>query len=203
MAKIEANSLSKLYKAPRSLVLRKDIGRIDEHARAFIKLSPFCVIGSCGADGRSDVSPRGGAPGFVHVVDESTVLLPDRGGNNRLDTIHNFLEGTGRIAMMFMIPGFDEVLRLNGLASLDDDPKLLEQFVEFGKMPISVIRITTEELYFHCPKSIMRARLWDSEAKIARSSLPTLAEMVSDQLGYPRPDAATESDRAKRTREEL
>src|SRR5262245_19002657 len=122
MANIDASSLSKLYKPPRPLVLRKDIGRIDEHARAFIGLSPFCVIGSCDTEGRSDVSPRGGAPGFVHVVDELTVLIPDRTGNNRLDTIRNILEGTGRIAVMFMIPGFNEVLRLNGLATLDDDP---------------------------------------------------------------------------------
>jgi predicted pyridoxine 5'-phosphate oxidase superfamily flavin-nucleotide-binding protein len=105
MANIEANSLMKLYKAPRPVVLRKDIGRIDDHARALIGLSPFCVVGSCEAEGRSDVSPRGGAPGFVHVADEFTVLMPDRVGNNHLDTIRNILEGTGRIAMMFVIPG--------------------------------------------------------------------------------------------------
>jgi PPOX class probable FMN-dependent enzyme len=203
MAKIEANSLGKFYKAPSRVVLRKDIGRIDEHARDFIALSPFCVVGSCDAEGRSDVSPRGGAPGFVHVADEFTVLVPDRVGNNRLDTIRNILEGTGRIAIMFMIPGFDEVLRLNGPATLHDDPAMLDQFVEFGKRPITVIRVTTEELYFHCPKSIMRARLWDGGAKVARSSLPTLAEMVSDQLGYPRPDATSEMERAKRNLEEL
>lgn len=203
MAHIEAHSLSKLYKAPRSLVLRKDIGRIDEHARAFIELSPFCVIGSCGAQGRNDVSPRGGAPGFVRVADASTVLMPDRTGNNRLDTIRNVLEGTGRVAIMFMIPGFDEVLRLNGPATLDDDPALLEQFVEFGKRPISVLRVVTEELYFHCPKAILRARLWDSDAQVARSKLPTLAAMVSDQLGYPRPDAASEAERTKKTMDEL
>jgi predicted pyridoxine 5'-phosphate oxidase superfamily flavin-nucleotide-binding protein len=94
-------------------------------------------------------------------------------------------------------------LRLNGPASLDDDPALLEQFVGFGKRPTSVIRVKTEELYFHCPKSIMRARLWDSEAKVARSTLATLAEMVSDQLEYPRPDAASQRDRVKRTLHEL
>ncbi|MCR5874163.1 pyridoxamine 5'-phosphate oxidase family protein [Phenylobacterium sp. J426] len=140
-------------------------------------------MSSAGPDGAIDVSPRGGEPGFVHVGEGGReVFLPDRRGNNRLDVIRNLLAGSGGIGMMFMIPGFDDVYRVNGKVTATDDPALLESFVEFGKRPSLVLRVAVTEAFLHCPKAIMRGRLWDPEARVPRDRLPTGAEMIYDQL---------------------
>lgn len=183
MKTLQLADLDQIYKPPGKLVRDKVLNVVEKHGRSFIALSPFCVISSAGPDGGVDVSPRGGEPGFVHVSEDGTTLfLPDRPGNNRLDTLRNLLSGSGRIGMMFMIPGFDDIYRVNGSAAATDDPDLLGQFVEFGKTPRLVLQITVEEAFLHCPKALMRARLWDPEAQVDRSALPTGAEMIFDQL---------------------
>ncbi|MFD3265040.1 MSMEG_1061 family FMN-dependent PPOX-type flavoprotein [Phenylobacterium ferrooxidans] len=183
MRTLELADLDQIYRQPGKLVIDKALTTVDRHGRSFIALSPFCVVSSAGADGSIDVSPRGGEPGFVHVSEDGrTIFLPDRPGNNRLDTLRNLLAGPGRIGFMFMIPGFDDVYRVNGRASASADPDLLAQFVEFGKTPRLVLSIAVEEAFFHCPKAIMRGRLWEAEAQVDRSTLPTLAEVIFDQL---------------------
>lgn len=183
MKTLELADLDQLYKPPGKLVLDKALPAVEKHGRSFIALSPFCVVSSAGPDGAIDVSPRGGEPGFVHVSEDgATLYLPDRPGNNRLDTIRNLLGGPGRIGLMFMIPGFEDVFRVNGRASATDDADLLAQFVEFGKLPRLVIQVAVEEAFFHCPKAIMRGRLWEPEAQVPRDRLPTGAEMIFDQL---------------------
>lgn len=183
MKTLELADIDQLYRPPGKLVLDKVLDVVEKHGKSFIDLSPFCVVSSAGPDGAIDVSPRGGEPGFVHVSEDGkTVYLPDRPGNNRLDTIRNLLAGPGRIGLMFMIPGFEDVFRVNGRASATADPDLLATFVEFGKLPRLVVQVTVEEAFFHCPKAIMRGRLWDPEARLDRSVLPTGAEMIFDQL---------------------
>lgn len=180
--------LDQIYRPPGKLVIDKALARVDRHGRSFIELSPFCVVSSAGPDGAMDVSPRGGEPGFVHVgEDGATLFLPDRPGNNRLDTLRNLLAGSGQVGLMFMIPGFDDIYRVNGRASASADPELLAQFVEFGKPPRLVLTIAVEEAFLHCPKAIMRGRLWEPEARIDRTVLPSLSEMVMDQLQMGKP----------------
>ena len=180
--------LDQLYKPAHPLVKDKSLPRIDKHGAAFIALSPFCMIASAGPDGSIDVSPRGGEAGFAHIAEEgAALLLPDRPGNNRLDTLRNLLGGSGQAGLMFMIPGFDDVYRVNGKASASAEPELLERFVEFGKTPRLVLRIDVQEAFFHCPKAIMRARLWEADAQVDRSLLPSGAEMVMDQLNMGKP----------------
>ncbi len=183
MGKLELADLDRLYRAPGKVVLDKVLDHVDRHGRSLIALSPFCVVSAAGADGRLDVSPRGGEPGFVHVSEDGRALfLPDRPGNNRLDILRSILAGDGRIGMMFMIPGFDDVFRVNGRAEARDDADLLAQFEEFGRLPRLVLQIAVEEAFLHCPKAIMRGRLWDPEAQVDRGVLPSGAEMISDQL---------------------
>lgn len=183
MKTLDLAGIDELYRPPGKLVLDKVLDHVEKHGRAFIGLSPFCVVSSAGPDGAIDVSPRGGEPGFVHVSEDGkTLYLPDRPGNNRLDTIRNLLSGPGRIGLMFMIPGFDDVLRVNGSATASADPELLAKFVEFGKTPRLVVMVAVEEAFLHCPKAIMRARLWEAEAQVERTALPSGAEMIFDQL---------------------
>lgn len=194
MKTLELADIDGIYRAPGQVVLDKVLDHVEKHGRSFIALSPFCVVSSAGPDGGIDVSPRGGEPGFVHISEDGkTVFLPDRPGNNRLDTIRNLLAGPGRIGMMFMIPGFDDVFRVNGRASASDDADLLARFVEFGKTPRLVISIAVEEAFFHCPKAIMRAKLWEPEAQIDRTALPSGAEMVMDQLQLGKPKITNEA----------
>lgn len=194
MKTLDLADIDRLYKPPGKLVLDKALDHVETHGRSFIGLSPFCVVSSAGPDGSVDVSPRGGEPGFVHVSEDGrTLYLPDRPGNNRLDTIRNLLGGTGRIGLMFMIPGFDDVYRVNGKVSATDDPELLGQFVEFGKTPRLVLMVAVEEAFLHCPKAIMRGRLWDPEAQVERSALPSGAEMIFDQLQMGKPQISNEA----------
>ena len=183
MKTLELADLDQIYRRPGKLVIDKALEVVDKHGKSFVALSPFCVVSSAGPEGSIDVSPRGGEPGFVHVSEDGqTLFLPDRPGNNRLDTLRNLLAGSGQVGMMFMIPGFDDVYRVNGRASAGADPGLLSQFVEFGKTPRLVLAIKVEEAFFHCPKAIMRGRLWDADAQVERSALPSLAEVIFDQL---------------------
>jgi hypothetical protein len=186
---IETDSaLRTAYKPPTANVLAKDIGRIDAHFRRFIALSPFVCLGTTGPDRSCDVSPRGGEPGFVHVLGETTLAMPDRPGNNRLDSFTNIVSGSG-VGMLFLIPGFEDTLRVNGTARISSDPALTERFLVEGKAALSVLLIEVREIYLHCPKALRRARLWDAEARQDRAAFPTAGEIYRDQLEL-KPDAA-------------
>jgi len=181
------DQLDRLYKPPHPLTVAKALDRIDPHGRRFIELAPFLVIGSVSEAG-VDVSPRGGGPGFVHVADDGlSVLMPDRPGNNRLDTLKNIASGAGEVGLMFMIPGVDDIYRVNGVASLVVDDALAAQFEEFGKLPKAILRVAVREAFLHCPKALMRADLWGESNRVERSILPSLSEMVSDQLKLEKP----------------
>ena len=199
MADLTLDDLDRIYGQPKPTTKAKSLDHVDKYGRQFLALSPFCVISAADADGAMDVSPRGGEPGFVHVEDDRTVMLPDRPGNNRLDTLRNLVGGNGRIGMMFLIPGFDDVYRINGRARLSDDPALLDRFVEFGRKPRCIVTVAVEEAFLHCPKAIMRGRLWEAQAQVERTVMPTLSEMVMDQLnlGKPTVDEAAVIERYK------
>lgn len=183
MAKIETvEALRRIYKPAAGRALSKQIDHLDKHCRRFIELSPFLLIGSSRPDGAADVSPRGEAPGFVQVLDRQTLGIPDRPGNNRLDTLTNILENP-QVGLIFLIPGMQETLRINGTAEIRDDTDLRERFVVRGKPPATVLRIEAREVYLHCAKSVLRSQIWEEGAKIDRSELPTMSEMIRDQAG--------------------
>lgn len=170
------------YPPAQGRALSKQLDHLDPHCIAFIGLSPFAVLATGGAAGQLDASPRGGAPGFVQVLDRHTLLLPDAKGNNRLDSFSNIAE-TGRAGLLFMIPGVDETLRVNGEASLSDDAALLALFAGERNPPRLVMRLHVAEAYLHCAKALMRSRLWESAAQVERSVLPSMGQMISDQTG--------------------
>lgn len=159
---------------PRSLI--KEIGHISDHYRAFIEHSPFVVISSVGPEGL-DSSPRGDPAGFVRVVDKHTVMLPDRRGNNRIDTLRNIVRDP-RVSLLFLIPGVGETLRINGRAEISVDPDLLASFEMQGKLPRSVLVVTAERVYFQCQKALHRSKLWSPEAIVPRDQLPTAGEIM-------------------------
>lgn len=190
MADDATTELNQRYLPPHKFTVAKCLDHIDPHGRRFIELSPFAAVASAGPSGSLDVSPRGGGPGFVRVADDGkSLIMPDRPGNNRLDTLRNIAEGTGEVGFMFMIPGVDDIYRVNGRASLLVDDALAEQFAEFGKVPKTLLKVEVREAYLHCPKALMRADLWGDKYRVDRASLPSLSEMVSDQIGLPKPTA--------------
>jgi uncharacterized protein len=168
--------LEALYDAPSPKSLIKEIDHISDHYRAFIERSPFVVVATCGPEGL-DCSPRGDPPGFVHVQDQQTLLIPDRRGNNRLDTLRNLVRDP-RISLLFLIPGVGETLRINGRAMITTDPGLRDAFAIQGKLPTSVLVVTVERIYFQCQKALARSRLWSPEAQIPRSELPTAGQIL-------------------------
>lgn len=175
------SALRTLYGLTSERAQKKEIPRLDVHATRFISLSPFVVLASSGAGGDMDASPRGGQPGFVKVLDASTLLLPDAPGNNRLDTLENIVS-TGRLGMIFLVPGVDETLRINGRAVLSQDPADLQACADTRRSPMVAIRVTVESVYLHCAKALMRSHLWDSTRHIERQALPTMGEMLRDQI---------------------
>lgn len=193
MADDATSELNRLYLQPHKLTVAKDIGVVDKHGRRFIELSPFAALATVGPNGTVDVSPRGGGPGFIRVSEDGkSLLMPDRPGNNRLDSLRNIAEGSGEVGLMFMIPGVDDIYRVNGPASLIVDDELAKSFEEFGKIPKSLLKVEVREAYLHCPKALMRADLWGDSYKIDRAELPSLSEMVMDQLGLGKPEATHE-----------
>lgn len=186
------DQLLALFGPVSSLAAVKAIPRLDEHCRRFISLSPFLVIGSADPDGRADTSPKGDPPGFVQVLDDTTIAIPDRPGNNRIDTLRNLVENP-ECAVIFFIPGVDETLRLNGRARISTDPALLARMQVQGKPPILAIVVEIREAYLHCAKALKRARLWDPDSRVARDALPSLGRMVLDQTGLAEPIAAVEA----------
>jgi PPOX class probable FMN-dependent enzyme len=168
--------LDALYGFPQGPAIAKEIDYISDHYRAFIDKAPFVVVATVGPEGL-DCSPRGDPPGFVRVRDRRTVLLPDRRGNNRIDSLRNIVRDP-RIALLFMIPGIDNTLRINGRAEITTDAELLANFTLFGKVPKSVLVVGVERIYFQCPKALVRSRLWSKEAQIARSELPSTGAIL-------------------------
>jgi PPOX class probable FMN-dependent enzyme len=159
----------------------KDIGHLDKHCRRFIELSPFVVLSSFHDSKGADASPRGGRPGFVKVADAQTLILPDWRGNNRLDTLENLLDDPA-IGLMFMIPGVDEVLRINGRAELRSDESYRALCREGDRLPGLVILVQVREAYLHCAKAIMRASLWEDKARIDRNTLPSAGQILKEQM---------------------
>ncbi len=168
--------LESLYGKPMSRALTKEIDQISDHYRAFIEKAPFVVVATSGPEGL-DCSPRGDPPGFVRVPDEKTVLIPDRRGNNRVDTLRNIVRDP-RISLLFLILGVGETMRINGTAVIDTDPQLCESFAMEGKVPRSVIAVTVERIYFQCQKALVRSHLWDLDAQIPRTDLPSTGTML-------------------------
>lgn len=175
------DALRELYPPQSKIVQMKCLPAIDEHIARFIALSPFLVIGSSHPESGTDVSPRGDAPGFVQVIDANTVMIPDRPGNNRLDTLSNMIANP-EVGLMFFIPGVDETARLNGRARIVTDADQLSDFAVNGKPPRAAILVDVREAYLHCAKALKRSKLWEDDYKIERSELPTLGKMVSDQI---------------------
>ena len=175
------DALRSLYKAPGEVASKKVLSRLDKHCKRFIELSPFLCIATAGADGSADVSPRGDAPGFVGVPDDGTVVIPDRVGNNRLDTLANVVENPN-VGLIFFIPGFNDILRINGRGKVVDEPALLDRYAVDGKVPATALVVTVDEAFLHCPKALMRANLWLDEAKTPRDAMPTAGQIYKDQI---------------------
>ena len=187
--------LKTIYPEPTARVIAKARPEIDIHARKFIEMSPFCVLATSGSDGSVDASPRGGHPGFVHVEGPNRLLMPDRPGNNRIDSFKNIVGGTGLLQLVFFVPGLDETLRVGGTGSVTLEPALLAAMEEFGKLPRAVLCIDVSEAYFHCGKALMRSRLWSRDAQVERATFPSISQVIHDQtkLGEPEPQAAVEA----------
>jgi PPOX class probable FMN-dependent enzyme len=175
-------ALRALYEPVRERSALKELPRLDVHATRFIGLSPLVVLSSAGANGALDASPRGGEPGFVKVLDPQTLLIPDAPGNNRLDTLENIVQ-TGQIGLLFLVPGMDETLRVNGIALLTTDEADRGRCADARRVPRLVIRVTVQASYLHCAKALMRSSLWDASRQVERSVMPGMGEMLRDQIG--------------------
>jgi hypothetical protein len=175
------DGLRDIYPAPSGIVVDKQLDRIDRHAAHFIARSPFVVVATADAEGRCDASPRGDAPGFVTVADERTLLLPDRLGNNRVDSMCN-LASNPHLGLLFMIPGILETLRVNGRAELTTDAETLSRLSAQGKAPKSALVIAVEEVFFHCGKAMKRSELWNPERHAKPGEIPSLGRIIADQV---------------------
>lgn len=193
--------LRQIYAPIKERAVKKQLSRLDSHCKRFVALSPFVVLATCDAAGNMDASPRGGEPGFIKVLDEHTLILPDWSGNNRLDTFSNIV-ANGRIGMIFFVPGVDEAFRVNGTAALRRDEAFTSLCEVNGRFPKVVLHISVKEAYLHCAKAIMRARLWDETAQVERAVMPSMGEMLKDQIGLIEP-AESPADMAARYQTEL
>jgi uncharacterized protein len=174
--------LREVYSAPAERSVLKEVDHLDHHCRAFIALSPFVLISSSDADGACDASPKGGPPGFVTVLDDYRLLIPDATGNRRLDSLQNMLENP-RVGLLFLIPTMGEVLRVNGQVELSRDPDLLQGLQTGGRPAKLALIVTVEEAYLHCAKSIIRSKLWKTESWPDAEELPSAAEILNDHIG--------------------
>ena len=175
-------ALRALYAQPQERAVKKQISQLDVHCRNFIALSPFVVLSTADAAGHMDASPRGGAPGFIKVNAAGELLIPDAPGNNRLDTLENII-ATGQAGALFLIPGFDETLRVNGRAVLSLAAADIALCTDERRAPKLVIKLSVQAAYLHCAKAFMRSRLWQPDAQVERTRLPTTGQMISDQTG--------------------
>ena len=198
---VDTKGLRERYATPAERAVAKQLNRLDVHCRRFIGLSPFMVIASGGGGHPLDASPRGGEPGFVKVRDDHTLLIPDAQGNNRLDTLTNILSD-GKIGLLFLIPGIDETLRINGSARLRDEAEFFAPFAADKRPPKLVIEKAVTEAYLHCAKAMMRSGLWSVDSHIERSVLPSMGQMLKDQTGSAAP-AETQAEMMVRYTETL
>jgi PPOX class probable FMN-dependent enzyme len=178
----DAAALVGSYPPVSTLAARKDIGRLDPHLARFIAMAPICFVSTASAKGQQDVTPRGDPPGSFKVLDEHTLALADRPGNNRLDTLRNLLENP-EIALVFLLPGSNETARVAGTARLSTDPELLASMAVQGKEPKCAIVVSVRQAYFHCAKALLRSRLWTGEYAAAKGTFPSIARMIGDQVG--------------------
>jgi len=175
------SGLRKLYKPVKGRARLKQLNKLEKHSRNFINHAPFLVLSSSNLAGKLDSSPRGGSPGFVEAIDDKTIIIPDGKGNNRIDSLINITENPN-VGCLFLIPGVNETLRINGRAEIRTDTEYLELFSGYQNKPVSVIKVELEELFLHCAKALMRSRLWEEESKIVRSTFPSMGQMINDQL---------------------
>jgi uncharacterized protein len=184
------DELAALYGEPFGPSVVKEIDHVNVHYRAFIEAAPFFALATNGPDGL-DCSPRGDAPGFVRVLDDRTLLVPDRRGNNRIDSLRNIVADP-RVALLFLIPGVGETLRVIGRARISADPALTASFVINGKPPLTVLVVTVERVFYQCSKAVVRSKLWDPATQIDRASLPSsgtiLAAISGGKIGGPEHD---------------
>lgn len=174
----DVKTLEALYGMPSVGAVKKELDHIHPHYRAFIAAAPFVALATSGPDGL-DVSPRGDPPGFVTIANEKTLLMPDRRGNNRIDSLRNIITDP-RVALIFLIPGIGDTLRVNGRASILVDPELLSRFAMEGKLPRSVLEIQVESVFFQCSRAILRSRLWQHDQQIDRDKLPSAGTILAD-----------------------
>lgn len=191
------DALRQLYKHPDERAIKKQIAALDVHCKSFIALSPFVLLSTSDADHNMDVSPRGGSSGFVRVSADGAILIPDAPGNNRLDSLQNIIR-TGKVGLLFLIPGFEETLRVNGSAVLSTSPADVELATDEHRVPKAVIRVTVEAAYLHCAKAFLRSKLWEVSSLVPRDTLPTSRKMMSDQTGISLPGPDTRETMLKR-----
>jgi len=200
VAATSAGELRTIYREPNERAALKVLDRLDTHCRNFIALSPFLVLSSSSAQGRPDASPRGDPPGFVAVLDDRTLLIPDRPGNNQIDSLKNLAEHP-HVGLLFFVPGMNETLRVKGRAEIVTGSELLAGLSVGGKPPLSALKVTVEEAFLHCGRSLIRSRLWDPEARIDRSSFPSYGQVLADQIaGADAGQIDASEDEANRTR---
>lgn len=173
-------ALEAIYGRPHERAVRKQIGFLNEDYQAMVRLSPLVIVSSVGTDGL-DNSPRGDAPGFVRIIDQNTLALPDRPGNNRIDSLRNIIHDP-HVALLFLIPGVGESFRVNGRATISLEPELLALCEAQGKLPRSVLRISVDTCYFQCSKAAVRSGLWDPERRVERASLPSPGEILQSVM---------------------
>jgi uncharacterized protein len=199
VTELAPGDLQTIYPSPSPRVIAKARPEIDAHARKFIAMSPFCVLATSGSDGSVDASPRGGNPGFVHVDGPSRLLMPDRSGNNRIDSFRNIVEGSGFVQLIFFVPGIDETLRVGGKGKLSAEPELLASMEEFGKPPRAVLSIAVHEAYFHCGKALMRSKLWSQDRQVERTAIPSISQVIHDQTGLGEPESQADVEARYKT----
>ena len=190
------DALHGLYDAPSERVRLKQIDRLDEHCRAFIAASPFLILATCGSSG-ADGSPRGDRPGFVEVADDTTLLLPDRRGNNRIDSLRNIVENPA-VGLIFLVPGVHETFRVNGRARISADPALLARFAVDGKTPKTVLVITVQEAFIQCARALVRSDLWNPARHVRRDELPSIGTILAAHTGGKVDAAAYDAEAAVR-----
>ena len=186
------DTLREIYPAVSKLAEQKALPRLEKHCRNFIAHSPFLCLSTADAAGKADVSPRGDAPGFVQVLDDKTLLIPDRRGNNRLDSMSNIIANPN-VGLIFLVPGVGETLRINGKARIVRDEAMLASMAVNGKAPTSAILVEVDEAFLHCAKAIIRSKLWDEDHKLERGSFPSLGRMISEQIETGQPVEVAEA----------
>ena len=180
----DESSLQAVYEESSWLVKNKQIDHLDEHCRAYLEVCSFVVLASADAQGRADVTPRGGPRGFVRVLDDRTIAIPDATGNRRIDTLRNVVQ-TGHLGMLALLPGRGQTLRVNGRACVSTDPRLLDSLTAVGKPPRAALVMAVEEVFTHCPKAFVRSGLWDPATWPGKDEQPSPAAMLRDHVGDP------------------